>query len=98
MKKLLDHLLHNPEGYWFKRKLFGWGWYPANWKGWLVTVVYGALMVGIAYGPSDKDPNLLTKTIFVVLPAVIFTGIFIWIAYKKGEKPRWQWGWNDKDQ
>jgi hypothetical protein len=23
---------------WFRRKSFGWGWSPASWQGWLVTL------------------------------------------------------------
>ena len=26
------------------------------------------------------------------LPVILLTALFILIAYKKGEKPRWQWG------
>ena len=39
-KKYSEYLRDNPEGYWFKRKLYGWGWTPARWQGWVVLVVY----------------------------------------------------------
>jgi hypothetical protein len=30
-KEYTDYLKDNPQGYWFKRKLYGWGWTPARW-------------------------------------------------------------------
>jgi hypothetical protein len=27
-----------------------------------------------------------------IFPTIILTLIFIFISYKKGEKPRWRWG------
>jgi hypothetical protein len=29
-KRQLDYLRNNPQRYWFKRKLYGWGWTPAT--------------------------------------------------------------------
>ncbi len=32
-----------------------------------------------------------------VLPELALVAILIWICFKKGEKPRWQWG-EDKNR
>ena len=28
-----EYIRNNPKGYWFKRKLYGWGWFPVKWEG-----------------------------------------------------------------
>jgi len=40
IKEYIKYLKDNPEGYWFKAKLYGFGWAPAAWQGWLVLFVY----------------------------------------------------------
>ncbi len=81
----------NPEHLWFKRKLYGWGWTPVTWQGWLVTLLYIGLMVAFALTIDETSP---TREIFftLILPATLLTVSFLRIAYKKGESPRWQWG------
>ena len=43
-------------------------------------------------GNPDSGSNFLT----FALPIIILTIVLIFIAYKKGEKPRWQWGSDKK--
>lgn len=76
---------------WFRRKWYGWGWYPATWQGWLITGLYGVLIVGFAL---TIDEYSSTREIWFtcVIPIVLLTLAFIKIAYRTGEKPRWQWG------
>jgi uncharacterized membrane protein YhaH (DUF805 family) len=95
IKKYISYLKDNPEGYWFKRKLYGWGWTPAKWQGWLVILVYIALILSFVFtkeesisGNPDSGSNFLT----FALPIIVLTTILIIVAYKKGEKPCWQWG------
>lgn len=81
----------NPKGVWFKRKLYGWGWTPVTWQGWLVTALYIALLA--AFGltiDQDSPPREIAFTF--VLPAALLTATFLRIAYAYGEKPKWQWG------
>lgn len=90
-----EYLKNNPEGYWFKRKLYGWGWTPVKWQGWLTLIVYIILIMMIAYlrEPSIADnPNSGSNFLTFALPLLVLTGILIYICYKKGESPRWQWG------
>jgi hypothetical protein len=70
---------------WFKAKQYGWGWYPCSWQGCVVILIWIILFV---FGILKMDHEWL-KNIFFIF---IFTGILIWICYKKGEKPRWRWG------
>ena len=76
---------------WFKRKWYGWGWYPASWEGWLVTVLYVALVLAFALTVDKSSPPEEVAFTFA-LPMVLLTIAFIRIAYRTGEKPKWQWG------
>lgn len=94
-KKYLEYLQTNPQGYWFKRKVWGFGWVPATWQGWSITLLYIVLVLTFVLtrekavqGDSDSGSNFL----LFGLPVILLTAIFILIAYKKGEKPKWQWG------
>jgi hypothetical protein len=86
---------NSPEHYWFKRKTWGWGWYPATWQGWLVTVVYVLLIFILAltreeYIPGNPDSG--SNVLVFGLPCILLTALLIFVAYRKGEKPKWQWG------
>ena len=101
LKKYIAYLKDNPEGYWFRRKLYGWGWTPAKWQGWCVTFIYILLILVLVLsreeaipGNPDSGSNFLT----FALPIIALTILLIVIAYKKGEKPRWQWGEDKNNQ
>lgn len=95
IKEYINYLKDNPRGYWFKAKLYGWGWTPAKWQGWLVVSIYIALIfVSVLIieedipGNPDSGSNILT----LIVPLIVMTALLILICYKKGEKPRWRWG------
>lgn len=91
-EKYVAYLKDNPEGYWFKRKLFGWGWVPVRWEGWVVIVVGLAVLLAGAYvGEVDDAPGAF------VIGLVLFIAIIFYFGYTRGEKPRWQWGIPKKD-
>jgi hypothetical protein len=91
IKEYIHYLKDNPEGYWFKAKLYGWGWTPVRWQGWVVLLVYVAFV--ILFGLTIDQNSLPREIVFTfVLPVVFLTTTLIRICYKKGEKPRWQWG------
>ncbi|MFA5174553.1 MAG: hypothetical protein WC438_05225 [Candidatus Pacearchaeota archaeon] len=83
----IQHLKDNPKGYWFKRKLYGWGWVPVKWQGWLVTLILIAFVVYMAIAFLTKG-----KLIEYFISLIIAIAILIYIAYKTGEKPKWSWG------
>lgn len=87
IKRYADYYRENPEGYWFKRKLFGWGWVPVKWQGWLVIFIGIAILFsGIYIGETDDAPGAALLGFLVMLALILFFG------YWKGERPRWQWG------
>ena len=86
----VDYVKDNPRHYWFKRKLFGWGWTPVTWQGWAVVLLYVAGLLAFSFTRDENSPpNEAAFTFF--LPAILMTATFLLIAYKKGEKPKWQW-------
>jgi hypothetical protein len=70
---------------WFKRKRYGWGWYPATWEGGVVLFVWILLF---ALGLSVITPDSLAFYLYNLGLIVLL----IAVCYKTGEKPRWQWG------
>jgi len=86
-RRFIAYYKNNPEGYWFKRKLYGWGWVPVKWQGWLVIAVSIAIMfLGIYIGEIDDAPGVALLGIVVAI-ALVFG-----FSYWKGERPKWQWG------
>lgn len=95
MKQLWDehiaYLKDNPKGYWFKRKLYGWGWTPAKPAGWAIVGGYLLVLFGMAlYAEKtdciERDP----VTFFGAIAGV--TILFLVVVFKTGETPKWQWG------
>lgn len=77
---------------WFRRKRYGWGWYPVSWEGWTVLAVYVLALLsnfitidGVQDASSDTLINFAPR--FIILSIIL-----IIICYKKGEKPKWTWG------
>lgn len=79
---------------WFVTKRYGWGWTPATWEGWLVLVVFVAVMVANAMrlGVADQSPMAPAFPTEFVVETAILVALLISICYAKGEKPRWRWG------
>ena len=94
-KRYAEYLKDNPEGYWFKRKLFGWGWTPARWQGWVLTFALVAFMLWrtIAFETSvrlvEPTEEQLYRFFFEIIGSVV---LFVVIAWRTGESPKWQWG------
>jgi hypothetical protein len=66
---------------WFGPKKWGWGWRPVTWQGWLVVLVYVALIALLA-----RDVKNLDQTTFFIILALA-TIILIIVAYLTGGKP-----------
>jgi hypothetical protein len=95
IKEYSAYLKDNPKGYWFKRKLYGWGWVPAKWQGWCVALLYILLILSLVLTREEAipgNPDSGSNFLIFALPIIVLTTLLIIVAYKKGEKPRWQWG------
>lgn len=96
IQKYIEYLKDNPEKYWFKRKIFGWGWTPATWQGWLILVLFIVLIVGNAYRIDTQSLSNNDVPVTFLVQTFILVIILIAICYATGEKPRWQWGFPKK--
>lgn len=86
------YLRDNPDRLWFKRKLYGWGWVPVRWQGWIVVfsfIVFTLLNTAIL--GRSVQPNSL-DVVWFVLRLIVLVAVLLFVCYKTGEKPRWQWG------
>lgn len=84
------YLADNPKGYWFKRKPYGFGWTPARWQGWLLTIVYLAFIFGLVFFTTKDTDNLAAETL--LWPIIGATLLFLAVCWRTGEPLKWQWG------
>lgn len=76
---------------WFRRKRYGWGWVPATWQGWAVIAAY--IILDFTFALTIDEESSTREVFFTFLiPLALLTATLFRILYKKGEKPRWQWG------
>ena len=76
---------------WFKAKLYGWGWTPATWQGWLAMVVYIVVIEASTLGLLWRHVSTgrVIAAIAVGVAATVGLGI---LCYRRGDPPRWRWG------
>jgi len=85
---------------WFRAKRYGLGWTPMSWEGWLCIAAYAAVMIAdvqwytVAMNANPLDSQNITAIFVAIL--ILAIAALIGISYKKGEKPRWRWGEDQK--
>jgi uncharacterized membrane protein YhaH (DUF805 family) len=80
---------------WFRRKTYGWGWTPANRKGWTVVLIFLVLTIGgTVYWINMGTFELYPYMAFIILMNILL----VILCWAKGEKPQWQWGNKDKNE
>lgn len=92
----LAYINDNPSGYWFKRKIYGWGWTPATWQGWLVLILFIGIIV-YNFFLIDQNSHSVSDTMRpFLIRIIILIFLLLIICFKTGEPPKWQWGLPDK--
>ncbi|QQG49623.1 MAG: hypothetical protein HZB70_02365 [Candidatus Berkelbacteria bacterium] len=86
------------KNYWFRRKKYGYGWYPASWQGWLVLGVYTGGLVSIFLKIDGGSHSVSDSLIEFFLPLIGLTLVLLIITFVTGEKPRLQWGGDKEDE
>lgn len=96
--KYIEYLRDNPNEYWFKRKLFGWGWVPVRWQGWFVVLDFVLFLIlnSMILASTTTPVPTNTDLAWFFLRIIIALILLLIICYKTGERPRWQWGISKK--
>lgn len=97
-RRYVEYLKDNPKGYWFRRKLYGWGWTPVRWQGWVVVLVFVVLLLWSGFSLSDSSEVTEQQLTWFFVRLIVLVGALFFICFKKGEKPRWQWGFPEKKE
>jgi hypothetical protein len=82
--------------YWFKANKSGYGWHPANWKGWVILGFYVVFLV-YSFIEIKLQSNSISDTLSgFFFRWLLFTALLTIITYLKGESITW--GDKGKDQ
>lgn len=92
MVSYIEYMKKNPKGYWFKRKLYGWGWVPVRWQGWLFLLVWVGLFVNSLVMVEKSSLPVSETIISMAISVVLLLIILFLVCYGTGENPRWSWG------
>jgi hypothetical protein len=75
--------------YWFKANKSGYGWPPANWKGWIILILY-IFFLAQSFFQVGIGSHSVSHTLINFFPRfLIFTAILSVITYLKGESITW---------
>jgi len=101
IQKYRAYFNDNPQGYWFERKVWGWGWTPVRWQGWLTLLIFISLIVWTAVSLARSAQGGVLPSgepgIFIGKIAILILAL-TWVCYLKGEKPAWTWGFPPKQK
>lgn len=92
VRRYIAYLQDNPKHYWFKRKLYGWGWEAATKEGWLTLILFIVLIVSNAFRLEALALAQNELALYAVLETWAFVLVLIGICYMTGEPPKWMWG------
>jgi hypothetical protein len=82
----------NAKPLWFVAKTYGWGWTPATWQGWLITLGFAACYTAVMIIGLEHARTVKQVWLYAILPAFLVIALLLLICYRTGEKPRWRWG------
>ena len=91
VRDYVEYLKDNPEGYWFKSKLYGYGWTPAKPAGWIIIGVYLVFLLGVGWYAETASFGDVEPVKFITL-VVGATALLLVIIWRTGEPLKWQWG------
>lgn len=80
--------------YWFRPKKYGWGYVPISWEGWVLTIAFILIFIGLANVTGIHDKNASLKNAFYFATGLL---VFVFIFHKiakpltKGQV-KWNWG------
>lgn len=77
---------------WFRAKTYGWGWTPSSWEGWVVLLVWAVFFAWNTYRLMWVSESDTPKALQLIVVNVLSVSLLLFICYRTGEKPHWQWG------
>lgn len=77
---------------WFVVKNYGYGWMPATWQGWTITLVWIAIFAGFVAWANLRFSNVWLSMTVSILFGGFWMGVLYGISMKTGEKQSWRWG------
>lgn len=78
--------------YWFKRRRYGWGFVPVTQQGWLVVIVFLAVVAIDTIITDGTDQN--TRFAIILIADFVF---FLGTMFLKSPTPHWRWGKKSTD-
>ena len=96
IRKYSDYINNNPKGYWFKRKIYGWGWIPATKEGLAIILIFIVLLFVIGYDFALNGQYSNKGILLFYIKIVVLVLLLVFICYRTGEKPKWSWGFSKK--
>ncbi|MCA9344819.1 hypothetical protein KC946_03195 [Candidatus Saccharibacteria bacterium] len=83
----------NNNKYWFKRRRYGFGWFPVSWEAWCLIVIYLLLVIIGSLFVGGESGSSLSSEVVIYLGLVLAGAVgLIFVSYLKGPKPKWRWG------
>lgn len=77
---------------WFAAKRYGFGaGPPISWQGWLLTIGYVVLVIGLGLMLKGRPPVQLIAAI--ILPTIAFI-----VICARTTRGGWRWRWGNKDE
>lgn len=71
--------------YWFRKRVLGWGWSPANWKGWVVVAAFfGLFYLGRIVLRANAEASWANDGTFAVY-VVVLAAALVAVSYLKSE-------------
>ncbi len=77
---------------WFKRKIYGWGWYPCCLNGWMAILGFFIAIVLSSAIISNYMPDEESFVMLFIPVVMILAVIMLIVCLLRGEKPCWSWG------
>lgn len=77
----------NSKKKWFKAEMYGWGWYPVSWEGWIIISLY-MIAISLHFINIEKFAHSTSDALLnFSIPFVITTVFLLIICYARGERP-----------
>lgn len=85
--------------YWFKRRRYGFGWIPVTMQGWVVVLLFAAVLIsGGAFLLKDTPRNTLSEDVLLfAVFALVAVAVLVMVSLARGPRPKWRWGRKSSD-